>query len=224
MKTAALIAAGGMGVRLGADLPKGLVQLDGEQLITHAISAMVRSEVVDSVVVAVPGGTEDAVVVPTSDVPVAIVAGGVLRQDSVRIMLSTLPEWITHVLVHDAARCLAPAPLVQRVVGALADGAVAVIPVLPVVDTVARVDDAGEFVGNVPRSELRLVQTPQGFAREVLARAHDVADPNWEATDDASVVAASGGVVHTVPGDPAAMKITTPEDLVIARALRAAGE
>ena len=82
-------------------------------------------------------------------------------------------------------------------------------------------DSADEFAGNVPRSELRLVQTPQGFRRDVLQHAHDAADPDWEATDDASMVAAAGGRVHTVAGEPAAMKITTAQDLVIAEALLA---
>ena len=221
MDVAALIAAGGMGLRLGGGLPKGLVSLGGEQLVARAVSAMAESGRVDRIVVAVPAGFEEALQLPAIEVPVVVITGGVLRQDSVRLMLaSTAPE-TTHVLVHDAARCLVPADVIVRVVQTLSEGAEAVIPVLPVVDTVARVDSAGDFSGNVPRDELRLVQTPQGFRRDVLEHAHEVADPVWEATDDASMVAAAGGRVHTVPGDPSAMKITTAEDLVIAEALLA---
>lgn len=223
MNVAALIAAGGMGVRLGGDTPKGLVRLGGSQLVSRAVGAMFGSGVVDRIIVAVPAGFEDALDLPgDSPIPLDVMAGGVLRQDSVRLMLAAAPAETTHVLVHDAARCLVPPALVARVVAALRDGAEAVIPVLPVVDTVARVTASGDFAGNVPRDELRLVQTPQGFRRDVLQHGHEAADPGWEATDDASMVAATGGVVHTVPGDPAAMKITTAEDLIIAEALLAA--
>lgn len=223
MDVAALIAAGGMGVRLGGGSPKGLVTLGGVQLVSRAVEAMASSGVVNEIIVAVPAGFEEAVILPENlAVPVTVMAGGVLRQDSVRLMLAAASAEITHVLVHDAARCLAPPALIARVVQALDGDADAVIPVLPVVDTVARVDSRGDFSGNVPRDELRLVQTPQGFRRDVLERAHDAADPDWEATDDASMVATTGGRVHTVPGDPAAMKITTAQDLVIADALLAA--
>lgn len=208
-----------MGHRLGADLPKGLVQLEGQQLVTRAVAAMAASGRVDLIVVALPAGFESSVDMPSVGIPVEVITGGVLRQDSVRLMLGVLPHSISHVLVHDAARCLVPTSLIARVADALDAGAEAVVPVLPVVDTVARVDEAGDFLGNVPRNELRLVQTPQGFRRSVLVAAHTAADPQWEATDDASVVVANGGVVRTVPGDPAAMKVTTAEDLLIAKAL-----
>lgn len=222
MDVAALIAAGGMGVRLGGDRPKGLVALGGRQLVARAVLAMADSGHIDRILVAVPEGFEGAVELPPVSIPVTIMPGGVLRQDSVRLMMAAAPPETTHVLVHDAARCLVPPYVVARVVQELGAGAEAVIPVLPVVDTVARVDSAGDFAGNEPRGELRLVQTPQGFRRDVLQHAHDVADPRWEATDDASMVAAAGGRVHTVPGDPAAMKITTAQDLVLAEALLAA--
>lgn len=212
-----------MGVRLGENRPKGLVAIDGEQLVSRAVSAMAASGCVDQIIVALPSGFEDDAELPVVTVPVTTLAGGILRQDSVRLMLAAVSADTTHVLVHDAARCLAPPALVARVVDSLRAGAEAVIPVLPVVDTVARIDSAGDFAGNVPRDELRLVQTPQGFRRDVLQHAHDSADPGWEATDDASMVAATGGRVHTVAGDPAAMKITTAADLVIAEALLAAG-
>jgi 2-C-methyl-D-erythritol 4-phosphate cytidylyltransferase len=104
------------------------------------------------------------------------------------------------------------------VVAALAAGAQAVIPVLPVVDTIARVVD-DEVLGNVPRDEMRLVQTPQGFDLDVLRRAHNEAPAGLEATDDASLVSRLGIAVRAVPGHPLARKVTTPEDLTIIGAL-----
>lgn len=225
MRCAGLIAAGGLGLRLGPGTPKGLRDLQGESLITHAVRRLCASEIVQ-VVVAAPAGLESQVeslaAAAKTDVPVTVVTGGVLRQDSVRLMLAALADDVTHVLVHDAARCLAPASLADRVITGLADGSDAVVPVLPVVDTVARV--AGEQVlGNVPRADLRLVQTPQGFDRSMLQRAHDECPPEWEATDDASMVARLGVAVTTVAGDPRAMKITTPDDFVVAQAWLEAG-
>ena len=123
-------------------------------------------------------------------VPVRVVPGGVLRQDSVRNMLGALSPEVTHVLVHDAARSLAPTSLCETVCEALADGHPAVVPVVAMTDTVARVE--GEFVvANVPREDLRLVQTPQGFQRHLLQRAHDECPPGQVATDDASLVSRS---------------------------------
>src|SRR5439155_26395945 len=115
------------------------------------------------------------------------------------------------VLVHDAARALAPTDLVERVAAAVRAGHAAVIPLLPVVDTVKQVDLAGSVIGTVDRSALRIVQTPQGFRRSVLAQAHAAAVD--EHTDDAGLVEKLGIPVTTVPGDDAAFKITTSADL-----------
>jgi 2-C-methyl-D-erythritol 4-phosphate cytidylyltransferase len=123
------------------------------------------------------------------------------------------------VLVHDAARPLTPPAVVRRVVDAVAAGHGAVVPVIPMADTVKRVDDDGAVLSTVDRSALRSVQTPQGFRAEVLARAHGSAsDP---LTDDAGLVEAIGDPVHTVEGDPLAFKITTAWDLRIAELLLA---
>jgi len=143
--------------------------------------------------------------------------GGVLRQDSVRLMLDAIDDEITHVLVHDAARSLTPTSVGDAVVDSLRAGNDAVVPVIPVVDTVARID-GGAITAQVPRSELALVQTPQGFSRPLLQRAHAECPPNHEATDDASLVLRLGEPVVTVPGDPRAMKITTEPDFVVAAA------
>jgi 2-C-methyl-D-erythritol 4-phosphate cytidylyltransferase len=124
------------------------------------------------------------------------------------------------VLVHDAARALTPADLFVRVVDALRAGSNAVIPVLPVVDTIKSVDADGTVTGTPDRSTLRAVQTPQGFDVDLLERANrDAAD----ATDDAGLVERLGERITTVAGDPLAFKITTPLDLVLARTVLASG-
>ena len=120
-------------------------------------------------------------------------------------------------LVHDAARALTPPALIARVVDTLRAGSSAVIPVLPVTDTIKSVDVLGAVTGTPLRSELRAVQTPQGFSTDVLRSAYDAGDV--AATDDAALVERLGVSVQTIPGDALAFKITTPLDLVLARAL-----
>ncbi|GGJ97746.1 hypothetical protein GCM10010123_29760 [Pilimelia anulata] len=163
---------------------------------------------------------------PTVERPpvVLVVAGGATRQASVAAALAAAPAGLDIVAVHDAARALAPVALVEAVAAAVRAGAPAVVPVLPVVDTVRGVDAAGALAGVVDRAALRRVQTPQGFARAVLARAHAAAAD--DRTDDAGLVEALGVPVAAVPGAEAAFKITTPYDLALAEALlaRAGGE
>jgi 2-C-methyl-D-erythritol 4-phosphate cytidylyltransferase len=169
---------------------------------------------------------ELVVVAPASHVPavlpepaLTVVAGGPTRQASVRRGLAALSESVDVVLVHDAARCLAPPSLVAAVAAAVRDGAVAVVPGVPVADTIRSLDGQ-----RVDRSRLRAVQTPQGFARTVLERAHALAagsadDETLAATDDAGLVEALGEPVLVVPGAPEAFKITTPLDLLLAAAV-----
>ena len=142
----------------------------------------------------------------------ALVPGGANRQQSVDAGLAALAPDVDRVLVHDAARCLTPPDVFARVLDALAGGATAVVPAVPVVDTLrAR---AG---GVVDRSALVAVQTPQGFARDVLERAHRLGDP--DATDDALLAERLGETVTIVDGDAEALKVTTPFDLLIADAV-----
>jgi 2-C-methyl-D-erythritol 4-phosphate cytidylyltransferase len=148
-----------------------------------------------------------------------VVPGGDDRTESVRLALAAAlgesPD-ISIVLVHDAARAFTPPELVRAVTAAVAAGAPAVVPVLPVADTVKRVDAREIVTETVDRADLRAVQTPQGFALDVLRRAYDAADSH---TDDAGLVERIGIPVSTVPGHPAAMKITTPFDLAVAEAV-----
>ncbi len=115
--------------------------------------------------------------------------------------------------MHDAARCLTPVAVFERVIAAVRGGAPAVVPGMPVVDTVKQVDARGRVVATPDRSTLRAVQTPQAFDRDVLERAHALSS---EATDDAALVERLGEPVLVVPGDPAALKVTTPADLELA--------
>jgi 2-C-methyl-D-erythritol 4-phosphate cytidylyltransferase len=175
-------------------------------------------------VVAVPPGRADevrAVLASTHDgAKLLVVDGGDSRSDSVRRALAALPESVQVVLVHDAARPLVPGTLVAAVVAAVRAGADAVVPGLPVVDTVKQVDAAGAVVATVDRSALRAVQTPQGFRRAVLDAAYGGAEAG-EATDDAGHVERHGGRVVVVPGAEEAFKVTRPMDLLLAEAVLA---
>ncbi|QTE29809.1 2-C-methyl-D-erythritol 4-phosphate cytidylyltransferase [Pengzhenrongella sicca] len=244
-RTAAVLTAAGSGSRFGAAVPKALVLLEGLPLVAHAARRLAESGVVDLIVVTAPEAflAEFRSVVGRSvlrssglserpesaGVPVLLTAGGASRQASVGAALAMLPPSIEVVLVHDAARPLAPAALVARVAAAVRAGHGAVIPGAAVTDTIVQVGSDGDpaVVANPDRSALRIVQTPQGFDRALLDRAHAAAahravDEAAAATDDASLVAALGEQVHVVPGDPDAFKITAPRDLELAQlALRA---
>lgn len=176
-------------------------------MVAYAVDLL--SAVCELVVVAAPPGMD----VP--DVGARVVAGGVTRSASVGLALAVLDDDVEHVLVHDAARPFTPPSVVGRVLDALRAGEQAVIPVLPVTDTVKTVDADGYVVWTHDRAALRSVQTPQGFSRELLVRAHATGD---EATDDAGLVEALGIRVRTVDGDLASAKITTPDDLAAAEA------
>lgn len=148
----------------------------------------------------------------------AVVAGGATRQQSVSAGLAALVEDVELVLVHDVARAFVPSEVIDRVIAALADAA-AVIPVLPVTDTIRRCDPAtGDLHETVDRTTLSAVQTPQGFRREALIAAHAAAG-DTDATDDASLVESQGGRVLGVAGDALAFKITYPLDLILAEAV-----
>ena len=220
MSTAAIVPAAGEGVRLGAEGPKALVPLAGEPLVVHALRALRASEVVDRVVVVGPPPALDEL---TAALPgdwidwARVVAGGAVRQASVAAGLETLSDGHELVLVHDAARALVPPGVVIRVVDALLAGAPAVIPVVPMSDTVKRVSE-GRVLETVDRTSLYAVQTPQGFRRDVLVAAH-ASTTESEATDDAGLVERSGGEVCVVDGDAEAFKITRPVDLALAEAV-----
>ena len=208
--SAAIIAGAGMGHRLGADIPKALIQIDGVTLIERAFAAL--SPVVDEIVITAPAGYEDQFRAIVGD-SATVITGGVLRSDSVNLALKSLSPSTKYVLVHDAARALATSELAERVLNGLTSGESAVIPALSVVDTIKEVDRDGYVRSTPDRSILRAVQTPQGFSVDVLKRAHEASE---DATDDAALVEALGVKVKTIPGEARAMKITNPEDIAIA--------
>lgn len=216
-RVAAIIPAAGSGSRLGASQPKAFVELNGLSLLTRSAHAM--SSHVDVIAVSVPEDhiNEARLQLAEVDAEIHIVVGGADRQSSVERGLAVLPDDVEIVLVHDAARPLVPSTVVAAVVSAVRSGAQAVIPVLPIADTLKRVDLRGSVVETVDRTTLRRVQTPQGFDRAVLDRAYS--DPTHTATDDAGLVESMGVTVETVAGNERAMKITTEHDLAIAKLL-----
>jgi 2-C-methyl-D-erythritol 4-phosphate cytidylyltransferase len=228
---AVVIPAAGRGVRLGPGAPKALRTLGGTPMLIHAVRAMAASRHVSLVVVVAPpeGAAEVRSLLDSHPLPertaFLVVPGGGTRQESVRLGLEALPDGHEVVLVHDAARPLVPVETVDAVIEAVRDGAAAVVPALPLADTVKEVEPAaaaGEpepVVATPVRARLRAVQTPQGFDRAVLTRAHQEVD--GEVTDDASMVERLGLGVVTVPGHEEAFKVTRPLDLVLAEAVLA---
>lgn len=224
MSVGVLVPAAGLGVRLGAGAPKALRLLAGEALLVHAVRGLREVAEVGPVVVAAPADEVESVTALLSAFDVTVVAGGAERADSVAAALAALPPGVELVLVHDAARCLTPPAVFSAVVAALREGADAVVPVLPLSDTVKRVEGAS-VVETVPRVDLFAAQTPQGFRREVLEQAHAEragrAGSDTGPTDDAGQVEALGREVRTVPGHEEAFKVTRPLDLLVAEAVLA---
>jgi 2-C-methyl-D-erythritol 4-phosphate cytidylyltransferase len=220
VRVAAIVPAAGRGERLGPGVPKALRLVGGVPMLVHAVRALARARLVDAVVVAAPPGDEAEVrgLLDTYQVPaeVSVTTGGETRQDSVRLALESLAPDVDVVLVHDAARPLAPSQLVDDVVTAVSRGAEAVIPAMPVADTIKRVD-GGRVVETLRRDGLYAVQTPQGFTRELLTKAHEAAViDGFAGTDDASLVERLGGSVTVITGHPDAAKVTRPADLATA--------
>lgn len=232
-RTAAVIPAAGRGVRLGRGAPKALRALGGTPMLIHAVRAMAASRHVSLVVVVAPpeGAPEVRHLLDEHALPertdFLVVPGGGTRQESVKLGLDALPEDIGVVLVHDAARPLVPVDTVDAVIEAVRDGAPAVVPAMPLADTVKEVEPGApgepEPVLSTPvRARLRAVQTPQGFDRDTLMRAHqEVAVSGEGATDDAGMVERLGAPVVVVPGHEEAFKVTRPLDLVLAEAVLA---
>ena len=203
-----VVVAAGSGRRFGG--AKQFAELAGRRVLDRSVAT--AAEVCDGVVVVLAPDVVDS---PEGRVPgaTAVVAGGATRTESGRAGLAAVPPEAEVVLVHDAARPLADAALFTRVIDAVRGGAAAVVPVVAVTDTVRDVGGAP-----VDRERLRAVQTPQGFDAAVLRAAMA---SGAEATDDAGLVEAAGGRVTFVEGDPSNRKLTTPEDLLVARALLA---
>lgn len=228
MRVAAILTAAGSGTRLGAAEPKALVTVHGEPLVVHAARRLAAGGV-DHLVVTCPEGRTEQVAALVGEGGALCVTGGPTRQASVAAGLRAVPDDADVVLVHDAARAFASPALVRRLLDALAEGAAAVIPGLPVVDTIKQVD-GGVVTRTVDRAALVAVQTPQGFAVDILREAHERGAQlaGQEATaisDDAGLVERfTRAEVRVVAGEEQAVKITTRADLVLATAMLDSGE
>jgi 2-C-methyl-D-erythritol 4-phosphate cytidylyltransferase len=196
-----IVVAAGSGSRFGG--PKQLELLGDRRVMDWSLEAARTAS--DGVVLVVAEGCDE---------PGAVI-GGATRSDSVRAGLAAVPADVDTIVVHDAARPLARRELFAAVIAAIESGADAALPALAVADTVKRVD-GDRVTETIDRTDLVAAQTPQAFRASVLRRAH--ADLP-QATDDGAVVEAMGGKVVVVPGDPRNLKITTPDDLVVAAAL-----
>jgi 2-C-methyl-D-erythritol 4-phosphate cytidylyltransferase len=223
---AAVVTAAGLGTRLGTDLPKALVRVEGRTLVAWAVERI--AEVCrDVVVTAAPAHLDafgqaiaEATIPP--DVAVAIIAGGETRQESVAAgvaeLMSHSPQ-PTIILVHDAARAFMPAEPMRVAIGAIEAGADGAVPIVPLVDTIVAVPAADGGLGlAVDRSSLRAAQTPQAFRASALSDAHvrGAAEPGEEVTDDAGLVRRYGYRVVATEGHPWGFKVTIPGDLALA--------
>ena len=229
---AVIIVAAGSGMRLGHPEPKAFVPLGDGTVLGAAVAGVLGMTSPPHLVLVVPDDRVDstrssfASAAAAASAVLDVVAGGASRQDSVARGLAVLPSGIDTVLVHDAARALTPSLVFDEVAGAVRARNRGIVPALDVVDTIKRVDGGGGVVETVDRSQLRAVQTPQGFPRRALDHAYATARDEF--TDDAALVDASGLTVDVVPGDVRAFKITVPADLhraeqlVAERDLRAA--
>jgi 2-C-methyl-D-erythritol 4-phosphate cytidylyltransferase len=210
----AVLAAAGSGERLGADRPKAFVRLGDRVLLAESLERLDASDWIDEIVVAAPPGWEEPAILLAEELGCgkvsACVGGGSSRGESVRNALAEVSADAAVVVVHDAARPLVDDEVIGRVVGALSEGWDGAVPVLPVSDTIKRVD-GDRVVETLRRDELRAVQTPQAFIASVLreAMAGDVSS----ASDCASLVEARGGRVKVVAGDRSLAKVTSKEDL-----------
>jgi 2-C-methyl-D-erythritol 4-phosphate cytidylyltransferase/2-C-methyl-D-erythritol 2,4-cyclodiphosphate synthase len=213
----AILAAGGLGTRMGGGPPKQFRELGGRTLLERSLAALAGHPRVSEVVVALPAAHLDpppACLTAEWPCPVVAVEGGERRRDSVARAFSRVSAGADVVLVHDAARPYVSARLIDRMIDAVADGGAAV-PAIRARDTVKRgvARDGDVWVERtLPRGEIYLVQTPQAFGREQLARAFAMAGDD-DATDEAGLVERAGGVVRIMDGEDTNVKITTADDL-----------
>ena len=217
MTLSVMVVAAGSGERLGSTRPKAFVDLAGSTLLERSLEPIVALEALTHVVVVAPAGWVEparqlAATLFGSQVSLDVVEGGATRTESVRRGLETVPDTASIVLIHDAARCLTPTAVFERVIHAVEAGAPGVIPTLDVVDTMVPRDRAtGVTQSAIDRDGLAITQTPQGFDARALRDAYAAFDA--DATDDAEVLRRAGHEVVSVEGDRDSLKITYPHDL-----------
>jgi 2-C-methyl-D-erythritol 4-phosphate cytidylyltransferase/2-C-methyl-D-erythritol 2,4-cyclodiphosphate synthase len=221
VRVVAIIAAGGQGRRFGGTVPKQFLEIDGQTVLDRSIAALAGHERIDSLVVALPPEELSRVAARER---VHVVEGGARRQDSVANAFDAVPPDADVVLIHDAARPFVSAATIDRAIDAAA-GFGAAIAAIPARDTVklAGEDAAPPRIDRtIPRERVWLAQTPQAFRRAVLADAIACGRDGASGTDEAALAEQAGHEVRLVLGDPANIKITTPEDLAAARRFAAA--
>lgn len=215
MRVAAIIAAGGQGLRFGAGKPKQFLEFEGKSLLERSVDAFARSPRIEAIVVALPAAiaSNPPAFLSKTDKPTTIVAGGADRSSSVANAFAQIPDSIDLVVIHDAARPFVTSDLIDRTLDA-AGAHGAAIAAIAVQDTVKQIDTDGRrtIVATLPRDSIFLAQTPQAFRRDVLAKALEFASSE-PATDEAMLVERAGFPVHIVEGDPENVKVTTPDDL-----------
>lgn len=220
----AVIVAGGSGSRMQSPVKKQFLYVDDRPILLHTLMAMAQHARVDRIVLVVP--EEDlngcqALVLKTLPAghDIQIVTGGRRRQASVLNGLNALDESDGIVMIHDGVRPFVRPALIDRCLAGVRDTG-ACIPAIPATDTLKAVDSSGVIVDTLARQSIRLAQTPQTFFVDLIRHAHQhAAQKGFAATDDASVAEFAGASVVVVPGDPDNIKITTPHDLLVARAI-----
>ena len=226
---AVVLVAAGDGTRLGAGIPKSLVKVGEQSLLEHALEHIVGASGLAQIVVAshenhVPEFERivraKVAALGAGHIALSLTPGGTSRQGSITNALAKVHADLSVVLVHDAARAFAPAELFDRVANAVRKTGLSIVPALPIVDSIKRVD-GDVLVAAVDRSELRAAQTPQGFVAGELIAAH--ANVEGDFTDDAALMQSLGKKVQTVEGDAVAFKITTPADLAYAELMQSSG-
>lgn len=225
MKNLAILLAGGSGERFMGPLPKQFIRIAGRSLLAICLERFQKHPGIDGIILVSPTDrlamAEKAVADGHFSKVIGVLAGGGTRQESSFIGVGAAAAEIDNILIHDVARALVPAGIITRVLEALALD-MAVMAALPAGDTIVRVDEAAMVAAVLDRDKLKLVQTPQGFRREIISQAHALAraDGCGGASDDCSLVLRYKlAPVATVLGDPANIKITYPEDIEIAKAL-----
>jgi 2-C-methyl-D-erythritol 4-phosphate cytidylyltransferase/2-C-methyl-D-erythritol 2,4-cyclodiphosphate synthase len=220
MYVSAILAAGGRGLRLGHSQPKQLLEIAGRPILERSVSLLQEHPDVTEVIVALP---EELVEDPpaylmNSSKPLRVVKGGLRRQDSVAAAFRLVSERADVVVIHDAARPFATSGLLAKTIAAAAESGAA-LAALEARDTVKKVAD-GVVSATLDRQTIFLAQTPQAFRRDVL---RDALAIDGDATDEAALAERAGHPVRIVEGEASNIKVTTPEDLVIAEAIGRGG-
>lgn len=224
MKHVAIITAAGIGKRMGSNQPKQYLELNNKPILCHTIEKFQSASLIDGIILVTdaPSVTlvKDKLLKECNfSKVIKVVAGGAKRQDSVAAGLTNVPKGCEVVCVHDGVRPFITAELINKSIEeAKAHGAC--IVAIPMKDTIKRVDGEGRIVETVERAGLWRAQTPQSFRYEILKEAFDSAmKSGFYGTDEASLVERIGKEIYILSGDERNIKITTPEDLIIAKAI-----